>query len=73
MDSLLSIVQMPAGVPVATVAIDGGKNAGLLAIEILGSHDATLMAKIMDYKKQLANESRQKNKKLGEALKDRRR
>ncbi len=73
MDSLLSIVQMPAGVPVATVAIDGGKNAGLLAIEILGSHDATLMAKIMAYKKQLANESRQKDKKLGEALKDRRR
>lgn len=45
-DSLYSIVQMPAGIPVATVAIGNAKNAGLLAIRILGTHDATLAAKL---------------------------
>lgn len=71
MDSLLSIVQMPTGVPVATVAIGAGRNAGLLAVKILGSHDATLMAKMLDYKKQLADESRQKDKDLNKTLKGR--
>lgn len=60
MDSLLSIVQMPAGVPVATVAIGGGKNAGLLAIEILAIHDDKLRDALLDYKHTLAEETRQK-------------
>jgi 5-(carboxyamino)imidazole ribonucleotide mutase len=63
-DSLLSIVQMPAGVPVATVAIGNGKNAGLLAIEILAVHNKSLFKKIQKYKKQLEKESLAKNKKL---------
>ncbi len=53
MDSLLSIVQMPAGVPVATVSIDGGKNAGLLALKILALSDAALMKKLDDYRDEL--------------------
>jgi len=52
-DSLLSIVQMPAGVPVATVAINGGKNAGLLAAQILGAHDKKLRQALEKYKKSL--------------------
>lgn len=51
MDSLLSIVQMPTGVPVATVAINGVKNAAILAAEIIGVGDATYAAKIAAYKK----------------------
>ena len=53
MDSLLSIVQMPAGVPVATVSIDGGKNAGLLALKILATSDDLLMSKLDDYREEL--------------------
>jgi 5-(carboxyamino)imidazole ribonucleotide mutase len=52
-DSLLSIVQMPAGVPVATVAINGAKNAGLLAAQILGSADPTILARVSAFKQQL--------------------
>ena len=52
-DSLLSIVQMPAGVPVATVAIDGAKNAGLLAAQILGSADPAVVARVSAYKQAL--------------------
>jgi 5-(carboxyamino)imidazole ribonucleotide mutase len=52
-DSLLSIVQMPAGVPVATVAINGAKNAGLLAAQILGSADAAILQRVADYKRTL--------------------
>ncbi|MFP4062551.1 MAG: 5-(carboxyamino)imidazole ribonucleotide mutase [Halochromatium sp.] len=52
-DSLLSIVQMPAGVPVATVAIDGARNAGLLAAQILGTADLELRARIQHYKERL--------------------
>jgi 5-(carboxyamino)imidazole ribonucleotide mutase len=55
-DSLLSIVQMPGGVPVATVAINGAKNAGILAAQILGAHDLTVREKIHDYKARLATE-----------------
>ena len=69
MDSLLSIVQMPAGVPVATVAIGGGKNAGLLALQILGSNDEPIRAKMIDYKKQLAAASRKKDRTLNRTLK----
>ncbi len=68
MDSLLSIVQMPGGVPVATVAIGAGKNAGLLAVEILATSDSKLMNKLIEYKKQLAVESRKKDKTLNKKL-----
>jgi 5-(carboxyamino)imidazole ribonucleotide mutase len=60
-DSLHSIVQMPPGVPVATVAIGGAKNAGLLAVQILAVSDIHLQAKLLDYKYQIALESREKN------------
>jgi len=60
-DSLYSIVQMPAGVPVATVAIGGGKNAGLLAIQILATSNTELLNKLIEYKKQIAKESVAKN------------
>jgi len=52
-DSVLSILQMPTGVPVATVALNGAKNAGILAAQILGTHDAVVGAKLSDYKKLL--------------------
>jgi len=52
-DSVLSILQMPTGVPVATVALNGAKNAGILAAQILGIHDAVVAAKLSDYKKLL--------------------
>ena len=52
-DSILSILQMPGGVPVATVALDGAKNAGILAIEIIGASDSKILKKIIDYKKRL--------------------
>ncbi len=64
LDSLLSIVQMPAGVPVATVAIGGGKNAGLLAVQILAASNKVLLKKVQLYKKKLERESMAKNKKL---------
>ncbi|MBK6290793.1 MAG: 5-(carboxyamino)imidazole ribonucleotide mutase [Ignavibacteria bacterium] len=64
LDSLMSIVQMPSGVPVATVAIGGGRNAGILAVEILSVVDPTLQAKIISFKEKLAMESRQKNEGL---------
>ena len=61
LDSLLSIVQMPSGVPVATVAIDGARNAGLLAVQILAVGNAGLRAKVLAFKARLAEESRAKN------------
>jgi 5-(carboxyamino)imidazole ribonucleotide mutase len=61
MDSLLSIVQMPNGVPVATVAIGAAKNAGLLAIEILAINDQNLTNKLISYKNEIADESRKKD------------
>lgn len=64
MDSLLSIVQMPSGVPVATVAIDGAKNAALLAVEIIAVGDEKLSEKLTAYKKQVAVESMEKNKNI---------
>ncbi len=53
LDSLLSIVQMPAGIPVATVSIGGARNAGILAARILGSGDAALTAKLADFARSL--------------------
>jgi 5-(carboxyamino)imidazole ribonucleotide mutase len=55
-DSVLSILQMPTGVPVATVALNGAKNAAILATQILAVHDATLSTKLTDYKKWLENQ-----------------
>lgn len=52
-DSILSILQMPSGVPVATVALNGSKNAGILAMQILGSHDKEIQKKIVDFKTNL--------------------
>lgn len=65
LDSLLSIVQMPAGVPVATVAIGGGRNAGLLAIQILATSLPALQDRLIAFKKTMAAESRAKNRRLG--------
>jgi 5-(carboxyamino)imidazole ribonucleotide mutase len=64
MDSLLSIVQMPAGVPVATVAIGAGRNAGLLAVQILATHSEELLARLLEYKTSMASDSRAKTKNL---------
>ncbi|MGN6758917.1 MAG: 5-(carboxyamino)imidazole ribonucleotide mutase [Thermomicrobiales bacterium] len=64
LDSLLSIVQMPAGVPVATVAIGGAANAGLLAVQMLAAHDPALLARVLAYKEELAAVSRAKNDNL---------
>ena len=66
MDSLLSIVQMPGGVPVATVAIKNTKNAGILAAQILGVKDKEIRKKIKDYKKEMKEEVEKKAEKLEE-------
>jgi len=63
-DSLLSIVQMPSGVPVATVAIDAAKNAAILAIQIIATGDPYFQEKLYDYKNKIRNESMQKNKNI---------
>ena len=63
-DSLLSIVQMPAGVPVATVAINGAKNAGLLATQIIGLSDRKVNEKLKLFRKNIHNEVRFKNNNL---------
>lgn len=64
LDSLLSIAQMPAGVPVATVAIGNGRNAGLLAVKILATHDKRLQSAVLKFKSRMARESRAKNRNL---------
>jgi 5-(carboxyamino)imidazole ribonucleotide mutase len=61
MDSLLSIVQMPAGVPVATVSIAGARNAGLLAVRILGAGDANLRARMAEFQQTLARSVAEKD------------
>ncbi len=68
MDSLLSIVQMPGGIPVATVSIGGAKNAGLLAARILGASDPALAQALDDYARRLEAEVEQKNRRLKESL-----
>lgn len=52
-DSILSILQMPEGVPVATVALNAGRNAGILAAQMLATHDVALLKRVADYKKEL--------------------
>jgi 5-(carboxyamino)imidazole ribonucleotide mutase len=64
LDALLSIVQMPSGVPVATVAIGGARNAGLLAVQILAVSNPALQKKYLEFKERLAEESRAKNRNL---------
>ena len=68
MDSLLSIVQMPAGVPVATVSIDGGRNAGLLAVRILAAADATLRTAVERFQADLAEQVAARDLTLQERL-----
>ena len=68
LDSLLSIVQMPSGVPVATVSIGGAKNAGLLAARILGAGDPALQDKMVAYQEKMAEEVEQKDKNLRSKL-----
>jgi 5-(carboxyamino)imidazole ribonucleotide mutase len=63
-DSLLSIVQMPSGIPVATVGIGAARNAGLLAVQILSVGIPALQKQFLDFKARLAEESRAKNKNL---------
>ncbi len=65
-DSILSIIQMPAGIPVATVALDGAKNAAILAAEILAVGDDELLEKIIAFKDDLARKIEKANKELKE-------
>ena len=64
MDSLLSIVQMPPGIPVATVAVNGAKNAGILAAEIIGLINSDIQKKLADYKIKMEKDSLAKNEKI---------
>jgi len=64
MDSLLSIVQMPSGVPVATVAVGNARNAGLLAVRILGASDADLRQRMLDFQADLRQTAQEKGKKV---------
>ena len=68
MDSLLSIVQMPAGVPVATVSIGGAKNAGLLAVRILGAGDPALLDQMAQYQEKMRLEVEEKDRRLRRLL-----
>ena len=63
-DSVLSILQMPGGVPVATVAVNGAKNAGILAAQILGASDRKIRSKVIDYKAALKKEVEEKSMKV---------
>src|SRR5204863_8160590 len=66
-DSVLSILQMPNGVPVATVALNAAKNAGILAAEIIGTYDEAVSKKVSDYKNSLNNEVIEKAEKMKKA------
>lgn len=68
LDSLLSIVQMPAGIPVATVSINGAKNAGLLAARVLGAVDPAVADALEDYARSLEAQVEEKNRRLKESL-----
>lgn len=68
LDSLLSIVQMPAGIPVATVSIDGAKNAGLLAVRVLGATDAALADAVEAHARDLEAQVEEKNRRLKDSL-----
>ncbi|MCW5253867.1 5-(carboxyamino)imidazole ribonucleotide mutase [Streptomyces sp. SHP 1-2] len=64
MDSLLSIVQMPAGVPVATVSVGGARNAGLLAVRMLAAHDEELRGRMRDFLQDLNDQATEKGRRL---------
>lgn len=64
LDSLYSIVQMPGGIPVATVAIDNAKNAGLLAVQMLASHQPALLARVQQYRQDLSQQVMAKQARL---------
>jgi len=68
LDSLLSIVQMPAGVPVATVSVAGARNAGLLAVRILATGDETLRARMVTFQQALGDLARSKDAALRAAV-----
>ena len=68
LDSLLSIVQMPAGIPVATVSINGAKNAGLLAARILASSDERMAERMEQYARSLEQQVEEKNRRLKDSL-----
>ncbi|MGH3384311.1 MAG: 5-(carboxyamino)imidazole ribonucleotide mutase [Nocardioidaceae bacterium] len=70
MDSLLSIVQMPAGVPVATVAVGNARNAGLLAVRILAASDAGLRQQMVDFQARLADAARAKGEQVRRAAEE---
>jgi len=70
LDALLAIVQMPAGIPVATVAIDGAENAGLLAVQIASGKYSVLRDKFYEYKKDMACKVEEKNARLQEKIKE---
>ena len=70
LDSLLSIVQMPSGIPVATVGVNGGENAGLLALEILGVKYPDIARKLKEFKASMANKINADDKALQEELKN---
>ncbi len=67
-DSVLSILQMPAGVPVATVALDGARNAGILAAQILASSDVVLLEKIISFKKSLEEKVHQMSSEIKKSI-----
>lgn len=68
LDSLLSIAQMPRGIPVATVAVDGARNAGLLAVRILAVADSALATQLEEFARRMADEVRGRDAKLQESL-----
>jgi 5-(carboxyamino)imidazole ribonucleotide mutase len=70
LDSLLSIVQMPTGIPVATVGVNGSDNAGILAVQILSLSEPELQQKLLNYKKEMAESVAKKDAALQEALKE---
>jgi 5-(carboxyamino)imidazole ribonucleotide mutase len=70
MDALLSIAQMPAGIPVACMAINGAKNAGLFAVQVLAGASPELQRKLQAYRQTLADQVEKKAKKLADKLKD---
>jgi 5-(carboxyamino)imidazole ribonucleotide mutase len=70
LDSLLSIVQMPAGIPVATVAVGGARNAGLLAVRILAASDSELQQKVINFQAELRQSAQAKGAALRARLPD---
>lgn len=68
LDSLLSIVQMPAGIPVATVSINGARNAGLLAVRMIGAADPAIGDAVEEYARALEGQVEEKNRRLKESL-----